>query len=105
MVSSGRTIILSETAAEVASRRAIDLGFSDVGKYIETLIAEEARTPGDRDPDDEHAGPKHLSPETHEQLETLLLEGLASPTRPMTNADWSEMRAALIARHHINKEA
>ncbi len=85
------TISLSEKAAELAHQQAARLGFSDVGHYIETLIAEEAQQ--------DFGAPEHLSPRTREQLEALIQEGLSSPARTMTHDDWEVMRRDLKAKY------
>ena|SRR5438045_1344800 len=93
MSTTGLTITLSQRAAELAHKRAASLGFTDVAEYLEALIA-------DDDVDRDYGAPPHLQPKTREELEALLTEGLGAPSRPMTQADWDQMRRELISKYH-----
>ena len=102
MAGNGRTVTLSAKAAELASRRAADLGFSDIGQYLETLIADEA-DPSRDDSATDYGAPQHLSPKNRAQLEALIEQGLAQPGRTMSHRDWDELRRDLIEKHR-NKD-
>ena len=84
-------VTLSKKTADLAHQQAARLGFTDVGHYIEALIAEEAQ--------EDFGAPAHLSPRTREELEALIVEGLSSPARTMTHEDWENMRRDLKAKH------
>jgi hypothetical protein len=96
MSGTGRTITLSQRAAELANKRAASLGFADVEEYLEALIL-------DDDVEKDYGAPPHLQPKTREELEALVTEGLNTPSRPMTPDDWNQMKRELIARHNRRK--
>jgi hypothetical protein len=96
MSANGLTITLSHRAAELANQRAATLGFSDVGEYLETLIAEDGFG-------EDYGAPAQLQPKTREELEALLTEGLHQPTRTMTRQHWDQMKQELIAKHQKRK--
>jgi hypothetical protein len=71
-----------------AEARAAAAGRADVADYIRALVEEDVAG-------EVFEGPPHLSPRTHEEVEALIREGLASPVREMTAADWDEIRRQL----------
>ncbi len=68
-----------------AEARAAAAGRADVAEYIRALVEEDVAG-------EAFEGPRHLSPRSPAEADALLREGLASPTRPMTVADWSDIR-------------
>ena len=68
-----------------AEARAAATGRVDVADYIRAWV--EGDTAGEV-----FAAPPHLSPETQREAEVLIREGLASPAREMTAADWADIR-------------
>jgi hypothetical protein len=76
--------------------RAAAAGSTNVADYIRALVEEDVAG-------DLLDGPAHLSPKTAEEADALVREGLASPTRPMTDADWAMIRQAVD--EGINKHA
>jgi hypothetical protein len=76
--------------------RAAAAGRSDVAEYIRALVEEDVAG-------ELLDGPAHLSPRTSAESDALVREGLASPTRPMTDADWTAIRNAV--EDGINKQS
>ena len=85
------TLTISDKVAALAQARAAQEGYSNVEDYLEALLLGEPERPG--------AAPEHLTVRSHAQLVALVREGLASPAREMTAADFDRMRAELAARH------
>jgi hypothetical protein len=73
-------------------RRATEAGYASIGAYIEDLLRADSH-------DIDYGAPPHLTVTSSADLESKLLEGLNSPTREMTDADWEEKRRRLIERH------
>jgi hypothetical protein len=94
MGANGFTVTLSAETAELAKSRAKSLGFADVAEYLARLVEEEAI-----DDTREYSAPEHLTVRTREQLERLIEEGRKTPARPMTSADWDQMRHRFRERH------
>ena len=78
-------INLPEDVRAKAEARAAAAGRADVADYIRTLVEEDVAG-------EALDGPAHLSPTTTTEADALVREGLDSPTRPMTDADWAEIR-------------
>jgi hypothetical protein len=87
------TLTLSDKVTALAKERATEEGFASVEEFLEALILAESPGPA----------PEHLSVRSHEQLVALLREGLASPAREVSPADFDRRRAELIARYGKSK--
>jgi hypothetical protein len=68
-----------------AEARAAAAGRADVADYIRSLVEEDVAG-------ELTEGAPELSPQTREQADAMVREGLASPVRTMTAADWTEIR-------------
>lgn len=91
------TIDLSEQDISLARRRASELQIG-VEVYLQRVITEHLQdTPADVDED--YGAPDHLNVTSMGQIESLVREGLASPSTVLTEADMEQMRRDLIARH------
>lgn len=71
-----------------AEARAAAAGRGDVAEYIRALVEEDVAG-------EAFEGPPHLTPRTHAEADAMIREGLASPVREMTAADWAEIRRRL----------
>jgi plasmid stability protein len=71
-----------------AEARAAAAGRAGVADYIRALVEEDVAG-------ELLDGPAHLSPRTAAQADALVREGLDSPTREMTDADWAAIRKAV----------
>jgi len=78
--STGMTVSLPAAQKDYVKNRATASGCSTPSEYIRRLI--------------------HADQKAHEQedLERRILEGLDSPARQMTAADWKDLRATLKAK-------
>jgi hypothetical protein len=83
-------INLSDDVRAKAEARAAAAGRADVAEYIRALVEEDVAG-------ESFDAPPHLSPATPAAADALVREGLASPTRPMTDADWAEIRKQVEA--------
>ena len=83
---------LPDDLKEQVERRAAEAGYDSIAAYIEELLRADAH-------DVNYGAPPHLTVRSAEDLEAKLLEGLNSPTREMTDADWEDKRRQLIERH------
>jgi hypothetical protein len=72
--------------------RAAESGFASLESYIEAVLTSDAQVA-------DVVPPAHLSPRDRDELNRLVSEGLQSPVRELTPADWDQMRRDLIARH------
>ena len=84
---------LAEDVKAVAESRASRGGHRNIDAYLASLIIADAS-------DD---APEHLQVRSQEHLVELLGEGAASPGRPMSHADWDELREQLIHNHAMPK--
>ena len=76
-----------------AEARAAEAGHSSLEHYIESLIRADVDI-------DEFGALDRLTFRSREQLEKLVLEGLASgSSKELTDADWEEKRRRLLERH------
>jgi antitoxin ParD1/3/4 len=74
-------ITLPESLMLFVEEQVQSRGCSDASEYLRTLILEEQRR------------------EARADLEQKLLEGLESPASEMTDDDWAELRAEILARN------
>ena len=74
-------ITLSEEIKRIADQRAADRGYSDITKYVESLIVADAGGP------------------ISEELEQHLLKSLQSPLIEATPEYWESKHRALEKRH------
>jgi hypothetical protein len=81
-------INLPDDVRAKAEARAAAAGRADVADYIRALVEEDVAG-------EAFDGPPHLSPRTPTEADAMVRDGLASPTRPMTDADWAEIRRRL----------
>ncbi len=72
-------------------RRAAEQGYAGIEAYIEFLVREDAECP-------QFGAPAEVSFDSHAEFEQKMLEGLASPSREMSDADWEGMRARFMER-------
>jgi hypothetical protein len=79
-----------------AEARAAAAGQPNVADYTRALVEEDLAT-------ELLDGPAHLSPRTKAEADAMIREGLDSPTRPVTDADWTAIRKAV--EDGINKQA
>jgi hypothetical protein len=70
--------------------RAAAAGRADVADYIRALVEEDVAA-------DIVQGAPHLSANVPERADALIREGLVSPVREMTTADWDEIRRRVEA--------
>ncbi len=75
-------IQLPEVLNRHARTRAAELGHESVEAYVEQLVRDDSE-------------PETITPE----VEALLLEGLASPSRIVTSADWARKKDDLEKSH------
>jgi hypothetical protein len=68
-----------------AEARAAAAGRADVADYIRSLVEEDVA-------EEPIEGAPELSPQTREQSDAMVRDGLASPVREMTAGDWAEIR-------------
>ena len=81
---------LSDEVLAKAQARAAAAGRAGVADYIQALVEEDVAG-------EAFDGPRHLSPRTPDEADALVREGLASPVRPLTAADWAEIRKQVEA--------
>ena len=94
------TIAVSDADLQRLRDRAAKVGFDDPAAFVQSLVADEL------DPDitlADAAAPEHLKVRSRERLVALLREGLASPSREMTQADFDQMHADIAARGQQSK--
>ena len=70
------------------SDRAVAAGYGSVERYAEAVLREEAWAA-------DLGAPDHLTVCSREQLDALLEDGLASPSREMSESDWDDLRRRL----------
>jgi hypothetical protein len=85
------TINIPDELRAQAQARASESGYASVDEYVVDLLR--------RDAEFRSVAPEHLSVQSHEQLVSLVREGLATPAELMTQADFDRRRAELIAKH------
>lgn len=68
-----------------AEARALAAGRADVAEYIRSLVEEDVAG-------EVFDGAPELTPRTRREADAMIREGLASPVRDMTEADWAEIR-------------
>jgi hypothetical protein len=66
-------------------RRATEHGHASVETYIDALVREDAEW-------HDGGGPPNVSFQSRAEFEAKLTEGLNSPAREMTDADWERMK-------------
>lgn len=76
-------IQLPDSAARSAEQLAMQAGFSDIGQYLAHLI--------DREQEDALY---------HSEIEKKLLDGLNTPSSPMTSDDWAALRERIVGSKH-----
>jgi hypothetical protein len=64
-----------------------------VEDYLAALIRADANGAGA-----DYGSPSALTFHTQEQLEAMLLEGLASPASEMTSGDWADLKRRVLDR-------
>jgi hypothetical protein len=87
------TITIPDDLKAEAELRAAEGGYASVDEYVAALLraeAEKGSAPG---------APEHLNVRSHEQLVSLVREGLASPAEVMSPADFDRRRAQLTAQY------
>ena len=85
------TLDIKESSLKKAERNASKEGFANVAEYVEDLIERDAL----------HDLPPSFS--TREELESLIEEGLNSPSREMTKADWQQLRNELLGTNLVGQ--
>ena len=78
---------VSDNVKKLAEMRAVATGYASVAEYLAGLIEGEAA-----------GAPERLSPETNEQLESLLLSRLDGSAVAMDADDFRRLREKLTAR-------
>lgn len=86
------TLNLPDDIKAKADALAAEGGFASTDEFVAALIEAEAEA-------EDLGAPEHLRVRSHEHLVALVREGLASPAREMTSADFTQLRAELTARH------
>ena len=86
---------LAERVRLMATARAAQDGYPSIDAYVQALIVADSVC--------DVAGPEHLEISSQPHLSALLDESKASAARPMTQADWSDMRRQLIDRHSASR--
>ena len=89
------TLTISDKVAALAEARAAEEGYANVEAFLEALLLAETEYAG--------SAPEHLTIRSREQLAALVREGLSSPAREMTPADFDRVRSELAARHGTPK--
>jgi plasmid stability protein len=77
--------------------RAAEAGFKSVEEHVAALIR--ADLDADTREDQDYGAPEDLKIRSAEDLDAKLIQGMNSPAREMTEADWDEMERRLIERH------
>jgi hypothetical protein len=93
------TIALSDEQLALAKAQALEGGFSALEDYIQSLITGHL----DRKDNDDFGAPEQLRAASIEQFKTMIEDGLKSPAREMTKADFEQMRQELVERHRKSK--
>lgn len=89
------TISISEEQLAFAKAQAAERGFAGIEAYIESLISERLREDG---PDEDFGAPSKVRVNSLGGLRAKIEEGLTSPVREMTRADFDRMRDELVAQ-------
>ena len=85
------SIELPEDLKAKAEERAAESGYGSVEDYLAALIRADANGAGA-----DYTAPASLTFQTQDQLEAMLLEGLASPASEMTAADWADLKGRVL---------
>ncbi len=85
------SIELPEDLKEKAEERAAESGYGSVEDYLTALIRADANGAGA-----DFTAPASLTFRNQDQLEAMLLEGLASPASEMTSADWAHLKRRVL---------
>jgi plasmid stability protein len=91
------TLEVPEDIRSKLEARAAQAGRKSVEEHVAALIR--ADLDSEEHEDIDYGAPEHLKVRTAEELEAKLIEGMASPAREMTAADWDEMERRFIERH------
>jgi hypothetical protein len=86
------TITLSDDELLQVREQAARRGFVEIEDYLRDAVTEQLNR---EEPDNASDAPLV----SKEQLEAMILEGLASPARVRTKQDFDQVRAEIIARH------
>jgi hypothetical protein len=95
------TLSLSDELKARVEARAREKGFERVEAYIESMLKTEADAESLLEKVLDYGAPADLSPGTRQELASLIEEGLASPSRSITSADWDRMRPRLFERRFL----
>jgi hypothetical protein len=87
------SIELPDDVKAKAEIRAAESGHQTVEAYLASLIRADADGAGE-----DFGAPASLTFKSQKQLETMLLEGLASPASDMTGADWADLKRKALNR-------
>ena len=71
--------------------RAAESGYPNLEAYVEALLRADADAA-------DYGAPAHLTPQSREELESFVAQGMQSPARPMTKSDWDQLRRDLVDR-------
>ena len=82
-------IQVADDLKEALASRASESGYPSVEAYVEELVRAEVRRV-------EYGAPGRLQPGSRQELEAMIREGVDSPVREMSPADWQEMRRRLV---------
>src|ERR1700730_6530201 len=92
------SITLSDNELLLARNQAAKQGFTRIEEYLRDLVV--VHLHDDKESED-FGAPEHLTVTSKDQLQALILEGLESPARERSKADFDKVRQEIIQRHRV----